>query len=373
MFQFEQNLEHEIRALQKPKPTFIFPEYDDPRVLIAASRLLPLVQVMFPVNCDTLRELIQQHKLPLEMSIDEFLSRIVCVDLARQADYQALFGQELARLSQGKKWEINEKTGVELMAEPLNFSIMAVRQGFTEAILGGLVLASKDYFVPCLRILKKEATVFELGLFVLPDEHPTRIFKENIAVFSDVAINPAPDAEALANIAVGTCQIVRDIIPNSLLPQVNGAIISYSTKGSGGGPPVDLVRTAGELIPAKLQALGIRDKRYLSIHIDWELQISVALSEAAARKKIKSADRSPAAGNANVLIVSNLDFGNALYHLYATTWPHSLKMLQVGGIFGQALDFSRSSTAEDVVLAGKALCLQHLKRADFTGTKNCFE
>ena len=187
-----------------------------------------------------------------------------------------------------------------------------------------------------------------------------------------MAINPAPDAEALANIAVGTCQIVRDVIPESVFPQINGAIVSYSTKGSGAGPAVDLVRAAGELIPVKLRKLCQKNAHYASIHIDWELQMSVALSKAAADKKIKPDLRSPAAGNANVLVVTNLDFGNALYHLYATTWPKALKMLQVGGIHGQALDFSRSSTVADVVLAAKSLILQHLKRKDFAGTPSLF-
>lgn len=372
MFNFENELEREIQSIAKPKPTFLFPETQDSRVLVAASKLTPFVNVLLPASREKMKETVTSLQPQLEIPIDDFLAQLCFVDVTKLTEEKKRFAQALSQISSGKKWQLNESQARELLENPLNFSIMAIRLGYAEAILGGLVFPSKDYFVPCLRMLKKEKTVFELGLFVLPGEHPAGIFEQNIAVFSDVAINLMPDAEALANIAVGTCRIVRDIVPENILPQINGAIVSYSTKGSGEGPSVEVVREAGTLIPGKLKALCNEDARYKSIQIEEELQVSVALSERAAQKKIQNYEAHPAAGHANVLIVTNLDFGNSLYHLYATTWPQSLKLLQVGGIFGQALDFSRSSSTDDVVLAGKALALQHLKRRDYQGTPNHF-
>ena len=282
-------------------------------------------------------------------------------------EIRSKFQHELVSLSQGKKWQLDENKALNWMNDRLIASILMVRMGYANAILGGLQMTSREYFTPCLRILKKEKTVFELGLFVLPDSHPAGIFERNIAVFADVAINPAPDAVALASIAAGTCKIVRDLIPETILPSINGAIVGYSTKGSGDGPSIDLIREAGKLIPEKLEELRKLDSAYQSVHIESELQMSVALSEKAARKKIADIAAHPAAGRANVIIVPNLDFGNSLYHLYATTWPDSIKLLQIGGLYSQALDFSRSSTAEDVVLAAKAMILQIIKDPNYSG------
>lgn len=372
MYDFEGNLESQLREINKAKPAFIFPEWHDPRVILAVSKLLPFVKLLLPTTPAEFRQNLKSQKLALDFSTDDLIEQLQFVDVARMDAPRKQFAATLTRLSQGKKWQMRESEAEQLMQDPLNFSIMAIREGYADAILGGLQFTSKDYFIPCLRMLKKEKTVFELAVFVLPDEHPRGIFRENIAIFSDVAINLAPDAEALANIAVGTCKIARDLIPEEVLPRINGAMISYSTKGSGAGPAVDIVSQAGALVADKLAQLVQQDARYRTIQIDWELQLSVALSEKAAKKKVPDYNENAAAGHANVLAVPNLDLGNGLYHLYATTWPKSLKLLQVGGIYGQALDFSRSSTAEDVVLATKALALQHLKRADYTGELQSF-
>ncbi len=372
MFNLEKSIENQLRIITKPKPTFIFPECNDPRIIQAMARLIPVVNCMVPCRRDLLAQHLRDQRISLPIPEDDFLSQLIFLNLSEMTQYKNDFARELLKLSQGKKWELTERQAIAELENPLNFSIMTVRQGFANAILGGVQFTSRDYFVPCLRLLKKEQTVFELGLFVLPDTHPTGIFKENMVAFSDVAINLAPDAEALANIVLGSCCIVRDIVPLEILPTINGVIVSYSTKDSGTGPTVDLVKAAGELIPAKLADLVQLNEAYQTLNIDWEMQISVAISESAARKKIKNYEQHPAAGRANVLTVTNLDFGNSLYHLYATTWPDALKMLQVGGIFNQALDFSRNSTAEDVVLAAKALALQHVKKSDYMGTLNQF-
>ena len=369
MYALERNLEDQIKRIDKPKPGLIFPEINDARVMIAASKLFDYADILIPSPQENVKNLIITEKIALEVSVEEFMNRLITVDIDESHLLQNEFQTELLKLGQGKKWQLSTKEAAEWARNPLIFSIMMVRKGYANAILGGLHYASKDYFTPCLRLLEKEKPVFELGLFVLPDEHPSGIFKENIVVFSDVAINPAPNAEALANIALGTCKIVRDLIPESVLPTINGAIVCYSTKGSGEGASIELVREAEKMMPAKLAALRKDNPSYTTIQIESELQMSVAISEKAARKKIKAIENHPAAGKANVIIVTNLDFGNSLYHLYATTWPESLKLLQIGGLYSQALDFSRSSTVEDVVLAAKALLLQILKKTDYNGRK----
>ena len=171
--------------------------------------------------------------------------------------------------------------------EPVYFSIMAVREGYADAVLGGVAHASRDFFVPCLRILEKEGTVYEMCLFALPADHPAGIFEQNVVMFADVALNPVPSAEALADIAVGACRTFRDLVPASALPEINGALLSYSTRGSGQGPSVERIREAEPLIQRKLADLQAKHPEYASVNIVSEMQISVALSESAAHSKLK--------------------------------------------------------------------------------------
>ena len=221
--------------------------------------------------------------------------------------------------------------------------------------------------------MEKEDTVFETALFCLPENYPEGIFSNNIAVFADVAVNTEMTPEKLTSIAIGSCQIARDLVPEDVLPNINGAILSYSTKGSGSGDTVDMVREADKEIQEKLKELKSTDPRYESLSIDSELQVSVALSEKAAKSKLKDKyTEKSAAGRANVLIAPNLDMGNFFYHFFATNYPEAKKILLVGGIKNQATDFSRSSTADDIVLTAKALSLRIVKSKDYIGTQHYY-
>jgi butyrate kinase len=208
-----------------------------------------------------------------------------------------------------------------------------------------------------------------MALFALPDDHTDEIYEKNLVLFADVALNPVPTAEALARIAIGSCKTMRDIIPVSDIPHVNGALISYSTRGSGEGPSVERIRQAGKLIPGMLENLRKEDPIYETVRIESELQISVAVSMSAARTKLGDLlDDSSAAGRANILIAPNLDVGNLLYHIYAARYPNSQHLLLIGGLHNRALDFSRSSSADDIILGAKGLILRNLKSRNFRPT-----
>ncbi len=179
-----------------------------------------------------------------------------------------------------------------------------------------------------------------------------------------------PDPDTLAQIAVGSCKIVRDLVPTSVLPAINGAILSYSTRGSASGPSVERIRAAAAKIEPMLEALARHDPLYGSIHIEAELQISCAISMAAAQSKLRNAlaDPDSAVGRANVLILPSLDAGNLMYHLYATRYPDADQILMVGGMDAKVLDYSRSSTARVVALGAAATTLRLKRRANWSGT-----
>lgn len=358
MYPLEQNIESQIFQIDKPRPTLIFPEATDSRVIVAASKLSNLAQLVLLADRDAVYRVISASTDFSPRRVEYFMHQVKILDHRKQSELKKRFADELVKISQGQSWAVSYSQALELMAQPNYFAILATRLGYADAVLGGLTMTIDEFFKPCLQILEQDETVFEMAIFALPDDHPERPYQKNIAVFADVAINAIMDAEKLSDIAVKTAKITRDIIPVETLEHIYGAVVSYSTKGSASGPSVDLVRQAGKMIPQKLAKLVAQNPVYDSIRIESELQISCALSEEAAAFKLKDTYKPDSAvGKANVLIAPNLDLGNFLYHIYALRFPSSKRVLISGGLRFQAIDFSRSSTIEDVVLGAKALIL----------------
>lgn len=368
MLDLEGILRKQLREVMTSKQTLILPEGDDPRLVSAASKLIKFANIILVADKAQVEALVGRGEAALECSHRRFFTMVRFVDPATDGLAPELAGR-LHEVSQGKKWALSSDEAAQKILDPVYFSIMTVREGYADAVLGGLVHSSRDFFTPCLRLLEKEGTVYEMGMFALPDDHPKGIYEQNLVMFADVALTPVPQPEDLAQIAVGACRTMRDIIPIEALAEVNGALLSYSTRGSGQGPSVERIRAAEPLIKERLAELRQANPIYETINIVTEMQISVALSEAAARTKLKETyDEFPGAGHANVLIVPTLDVGNLLYHIYATRYPKAASTLIIGGLRNQALDFSRSSTADDVARGAKALLLRRFRSDRYART-----
>ena len=371
MYELEKNIEKQIFRINKPTPTIVFPEAHDPRVVLAASKLANMTKMVLLGEHDNVYRILQKEGGFSKRRIDYFFHQVKVLNHKQETETKKYFASEMARISQGQSWQTDYQHAFELMDDENYFAIMAVRTGYADAVLSGLTITAAEFFVPCMQFLEHDDTVFEVAIFALPDEHPPKPYQERIAVFADVAVNTVMDSDKLSDIAVGACRITRDIIPTDVLKNIYGSIISYSTKGSATGPSVTMVREAGEKIALKLEKLIQRDPIYSSIKIESELQISCALSEEAAAFKLKDRFKPDSAeGKSNVLIAPNLDLGNFVYHIYALRYPTSKRVLVSGGLRGQAIDFSRLSTVEDIVLGAKALILLLKKTPTFLHTPN---
>ena len=204
----------------------------------------------------------------------------------------------------------------------------------------------------------------ETGVFVLPDENNEKIYSENIIVFGDVGVNGTMDSETLAHIAVDTCTIARNIIPETVLPEIQAAMISYSNHGSDEGPSPELVKQASALVPELLEEYKKQDKRYGTILIEGEVKVNVALSHRSARY-YNQKEEDDWDGPANVIISPNLDMGNMLYHLYATRFPDAKKFSIISGIGFSAVDLARDCSFGDIRLGVKATILNLLKKENW--------
>ncbi len=156
--------------------------------------------------------------------------------------------------------------------------------------------------------------------------------EKGIILFADCAVNPNPDAQALAEIAVATarnCKAFLDV-------EARVAMLSFSTRGSSSHPDINKVT----------QAMAIARRIDPTIIMDGELQADAALLPSVGDKK---APGSPVAGKANVLIFPDLDAANIGYKLVERVAGAEAVGPIIQGLAKPVNDLSRGCSVEDIV------------------------
>ena len=156
---------------------------------------------------------------------------------------------------------------------------------------------------------------------------------DQVVVYGDCAVNPEPNAEQLADIAL---QSADSAAAFGIAPRV--AMISSSTGTSGSGAEVERVR----------EATRIAKERRPDLAIDGPLQYDAASIESVAQSK---APDSPVAGKATVFIFPDLNTGNTTYKAV----QRSAGVISIGpmlqGMAKPVNDLSRGALVEDIVYA----------------------
>jgi len=154
---------------------------------------------------------------------------------------------------------------------------------------------------------------------------------EQVLVYGDCAINPDPNADQLADIAIQSADSAARF---GLQPRV--AMISYSTGDSGSGSGVEKVR----------QATALVHQRRPDILIDGPLQYDAAAITSVGKSK---APKSKVAGQANVFIFPDLNTGNTTYKAV----QRSAHVVSIGpmlqGLNKPVNDLSRGANVEDII------------------------
>ncbi|NLC17081.1 MAG: phosphate acetyltransferase [Clostridiales bacterium] len=233
-----------------------------------------------------------------------------------------------ARKSKGLTYEQAQ----ELALDPLYYSVLAVKADDADGMVAGAVHSTSDTLRPALQIIKAAPGIRTVSSFFLMIIEGSKYGYNGAFLFADCGLNPNPDADQLAEIAVTSAQSAH--ILTGMDPHV--AMLSFSTKGSAKHELVDKVilatQKAKELNP--------------NLKIDGELQGDAALVESVA--KLKCPD-SEVAGKANVLIFPDLNAGNIAYKLV----QRLANAVAIGPIcqgFNKPVnDLSRGCTAEDIV------------------------
>ena len=229
----------------------------------------------------------------------------------------------LAQLRRHKGW--TEDVAREHLADPVTVGTMMLHQGEVDGLVSGAVHTTASTVRPALQIFgpKPGARLVSSVLFMcLPDE---------VVVYADCAINPQPDAEDLADIAIQSAASARLF---GIEPRV--AMISFSTGTSGTGSDVDKVAEATRMVR----------EREPDLLVDGPLQY-----DAAAIASVGQAKRpgSEVAGRASVFVFPDLDTGNTTYKAV----QRSARVVSIGpmlqGLAKPVNDLSRGALVEDII------------------------
>ncbi|MBN1535771.1 MAG: phosphate acetyltransferase [Anaerolineales bacterium] len=308
------------RAKQNPK-TIIYPEGTNPTIL-KAVKTLSSEGLAKPVLLGKPEELIN---VAAELGID--LSDVPIV----HPQTSPLMEQYVNLYCQEK--DMPPGVGQRIMRQPLCFAAMMVKTGKADCMVAGIDHPTEEVILASELIIGLCPGISVISSFFIMDIPNFTGGENGLLIFADPAVNPDPDAEQLADIALATAQSAEEIL--GWEPRV--AMLSFSTKGSASHPLVDKVINATELARQKAPHLLI----------EGEMQADAAIVEAVAQKKMGS--ESKVGGKANILIFPDLNAANISCKLV-----QRLAKAHSYGPFLQGFnlpvsDLSRGATVDDIV------------------------
>ncbi|ACD23864.1 MULTISPECIES: phosphate acetyltransferase [Clostridium] len=220
----------------------------------------------------------------------------------------------------------------KIVRDPLYFATMMVKLDDADGMVSGAIHTTGDLLRPGLQIIKTMPGVSIVSSFFIMNVPGKEFGTDGTLIFADCAVNPNPNEDELAAIAIATAETAKKLC--KMEPRV--AMLSFSTMGSADNELVDKVRNA----TAKANALRP------DLMIDGELQLDAAIIEKVAAQK---APNSKVAGKANVLVFPDLQSGNIGYKL-VQRFANADAIGPVCQGFAKPInDLSRGCSADDIV------------------------
>ncbi|MFE2617261.1 phosphate acetyltransferase [Micromonospora chalcea] len=213
----------------------------------------------------------------------------------------------------------------DIVAQANYFGTMMVQTGHADGMVSGATHTTAATIRPAFEIIRTVpgVSVASSVFFML--------LADRVLVYGDCAVNPDPDADQLADIAISSADTAARF---GIEPRV--AMLSYSTGSSGAGADVEKVAAATKLV---------RERRP-DLLVEGPIQYDAAIDPQVAATKLPD---SPVAGRATVFIFPDLNTGNNTYKAV----QRSAGAVAVGpvmqGLNRPVNDLSRGATVPDIV------------------------
>jgi len=235
-------------------------------------------------------------------------------------------------------YELRKKKGVtQTMAEniildPMYYATMMVKNDDAHGMVSGAVHTTGDLLRPGLQIIKTAPGISVVSSFFIMILKDKTYGENGQMLFADCAVNPNPNADELAAIAIATAESAKKFM--KFEPKV--AMLSFSSYGS----------AKHELVSKVQEATKKAQELRPDLSIDGELQLDAAIVESVGKKK---AAASPVAGKANVLVFPDLQAGNIGYKLVERIAGADAIGPICQGFAKPINDLSRGCSVEDIV------------------------
>ena len=304
-----------IKKAQEYKAKIVLPEGSEPRTVRAAIQALQ-------------RQIAHPLLLAKKADVEKTASNI-CMALPPDLeiiDPETLAPKYLPLLLELRKHKgMTEDNAKELLKNNIWIGTMMVKSGDADGLVSGAIHSTADTIRPALTIIKPHkgtSLISSVFFMCLPTQ---------VLVYGDCAINPNPNSDELAQIAIQCADTARNF---GIDPRV--AMLSYSTGESGKGEDVEKVKNATQ---------RVKELRP-DIEIDGPMQYDTAITESVARTK---APNSHIAGRATVFVFPDLNTGNTTYKAVQRTANTISIGPMLQGLAKPVNDLSRGALVDDIV------------------------
>ncbi|MEA3469780.1 MAG: phosphate acetyltransferase [Thermodesulfobacteriota bacterium] len=267
------------RARQDRKH-IVLPEGDDDRILQAAELLClrDVVDLTILGEEKTLRS----RASGLGLTLDG----VTFID-PQTSSLTSEFAETLCQLR--KKKGLTMDNAMDAMMDYSYFGTMMVHKDMADGMVSGAAHTTANTIRPAFQFIRTPPDVLVVSSVFL------MCFDTRVLVYGDCAVNPNPNPEQLAEIAISSAKTAQMFGVEPIV-----AMLSYSSGASGAGEDVEQVR----------EAVAIAKKRRPDLKLDGPIQYDAAIDATVARKKMPDSE---VAGKATVFIFPDLNTGNNTY------------------------------------------------------------
>nr|MBU1327761.1 phosphate acetyltransferase [Candidatus Omnitrophota bacterium] len=233
-----------------------------------------------------------------------------------------------------KHKKISSEDALKIITEnPVFYASLMVSAGDADGSVAGASITTRDVAkaaIYCIGPAENIKTVSSSTLLILDDK---TLGSNGIFIYADAGIVPDPTADELADIAISSARMAKILLDDQ--PKI--AMLSYSTKGSGG---------SSKSIQKVQEATRIAREREPDLLIEGEIQVDCAVVPEVAHRKDPN---SRIKGRANIFIFPNLDAGNISYKLTQRLAKARAIGPLLQGLQKPASDLSRGCDFQDII------------------------